>query len=73
MSILSQIVLANQAVGTDGRSGAGVDLVVSHLGHGAQVVSHGVENLGGLLKTGPLRHVEYYLEFRLVVERQEQE
>jgi hypothetical protein len=62
--------VADEAVEVEGRGGAGVDLVVAHLGLRADGGGHLEGDAGGLLQRGALGRVEDDLELRLVVEGQ---
>ena len=66
----TQIVLAHQAVEVDRGGGAGVGLVVRHLGYGGQVVPEFMQNRRRLFHGCACRHVDNDLELGLVVERQ---
>jgi hypothetical protein len=68
--LLAQIVVAHEAVEVERRGGAGVNLVVAHLGFGADGEGHLAGNAGGLLERGALGHIEDHLELRFVVEGQ---
>ena len=70
LAAAAQVVLAHQAVEVDRRGGAGIGLVVGHLGHRRQVRAEFVQHRGGLLHRRAGRHVDDDLELRLVVERQ---
>ncbi len=61
-------VVAHQPVEVDGGGGAGVNLVILHLGHLGKLPPDRQQGALGLLQGHPLRHVEHQLEFRLVVE-----
>ena len=64
----AQEVVADEAVEIIRRSGAGVDLVVAHLGFGADGGGDFAGGAGVLLEGGALGEVQDDLELRLVVE-----
>ena len=62
--------MPHQPVEVVGRGGAGVDLQVAHFGHGGQEGRHLAGRALGAGQRRALGHVDHYLEFVLVVERQ---
>ena len=66
----AQVILAHQPVEVDRGGGAGVGLVIGHLGYGGQVIAEFVENRRRLFHRRARGHVDDDLELGLVVERQ---
>jgi hypothetical protein len=66
----AQVVVADEAVEIERRGGAGVDLVVAHLGLRAEGGGHLAGDARRLLQRRALGRVDHDLELRLVVEGQ---
>jgi len=66
----AQVVLPHQPVEVDRRRGAGIDLVVGHLGQRRDLRGEFLQDATRLLERGSLRHVDDDLELGLVVEGQ---
>ena len=66
----AQEIMADEAVEVEGRGGAGIDLIVGHLGLGGGGGREFARGLGGAFERRSFRHVEHDLELALVIKRQ---